>query len=145
MIITDSDEHLFAGQRIIESFGELFAVPDQELLVGQHRLNGVEVDLVFDLARHQVLALVSIRRIDEPHPIGFTGVEAVDVVVRLGSGVDPPEVLPVGVFGHFVLVVDVAHQWAKACASGNVICAPNTKNLLGDIILLLLTNARDEH
>lgn len=45
MTLTDLEEHLFASQRVVESSGELLAVPHQQLLVGQDWLDGVEVDV----------------------------------------------------------------------------------------------------
>lgn len=85
--------------------------------------------MLFDLTRNQVLTFARVRRIDIAHPVGFGGVEAVDVVVGVLSVVDSPEILSVGIFRDIVFVIDLSHQGTKTCASWYVIRTPNAKYL----------------
>ena len=55
-------------------------VPDEELLIGQDGLDGVEVDVHFVLTGDEVLRLAGVGRMDVAHPVGLAGVVAVDVV-----------------------------------------------------------------
>lgn len=64
-----------------QSLGELLAVPHQQLLIGLHRPDGVEVDVVSILTRHQVLFGQRARRVDVAHPVAAPNVIAVDEVV----------------------------------------------------------------
>ena len=73
-------KHEVAGDGVVEPFGELTAVPDEEFLIGQDRLGGVEVNVHFVLTCDQVLRLGRIGRIDVAHPVSLVHVVAVDVV-----------------------------------------------------------------
>lgn len=79
-------EHELSGERVSQPHGELLAVPDGELLVGQHRAASVEVDVPLDLACHQGLVGRRVGGVHVPHPVRLALVQAVDVVeVRLGT------------------------------------------------------------
>lgn len=66
-----------------EPLGKLLAVPDQQLLIGLHRSNGVEVDVPAVLARHQVLFGQRPGRVDVTHPVAPVDVIAVNKVLEL--------------------------------------------------------------
>ena len=67
----------------METVCELSAVPDQEFSVGWYWAHGVEVNVVPDLTRNQVLMAQRLCWIHVPHPVGFRNIKSIDVVVQL--------------------------------------------------------------
>lgn len=71
-----------------EPLSELLAVPHQQLLVGFHRSDGVEVDVPVVLARHQVLFGQRAGRVDVTHPVASVDVIAINEVLKLATTVN---------------------------------------------------------
>lgn len=71
-----------------EPLGKLMAVPHQQLLVGLHRPDGVEVNVAVVLASHQVLFGQRVSRVDVSHPVASVDIVAVDKVLKLPSTVN---------------------------------------------------------
>lgn len=71
-----------------EPLGKLMAVPNQQLLVGLHRPDGVEVNVAVVLASHEVLFGQRVSRVDVSHPVASVDIVAVDKVLKLPSTVN---------------------------------------------------------
>lgn len=72
----------------MEASGEVVAVPDEQLGAGRDGLHRVEVNLHAVLTRRQVLLRRRVGRVDVPHPVRASLVQAVDEVVELTVRVD---------------------------------------------------------
>ena len=128
-LLTNLLEHQLSAERVVEAVGKLATVPDEELRVGANRANSVEINCFPHLTSDQILRARRVGRVDVAHPIRLVGVGAVHVVVLGGAGVDAPEVLARRLLRHAIPGIHLPNQGTKACASGYVIGAPNTKNL----------------
>ena len=73
-------EHKLASKRVSQPHGELLAVPDCELFVGQNRPTCVEIDVPLDLTCHQGLVCPGVGWVNVTHPVGLANVQTVDVV-----------------------------------------------------------------
>lgn len=71
-----------------EPLGKLLAVPHQQLLIGLHRSDGVEVDVPAVLARHQVLFGQRASWVDITHPVAPVDVIAINKVLKLPTAVN---------------------------------------------------------
>lgn len=71
-----------------ESLSKLLAVPHQQLLLGLHGPDGVEVDVPAVLAGHQVLLGQAARRVHVTHPVALLDIVAVDEVLKLTAAVN---------------------------------------------------------
>lgn len=71
-----------------ESLSKLLAVPHQQLLLGLHGPDGVEVDVSAVLAGHQVLLGQAARRVHVTHPVALLDIIAVDEVLKLTAAVN---------------------------------------------------------
>lgn len=74
-----------------ESLRKLLAVPHQQLLFGLHWSDGVEVDVLAVLARHQVLFGQRARRVDISHPVAPVDIIAINEVLKLPTAVNLQE------------------------------------------------------
>lgn len=71
-----------------EPLGKLLAVPHQQLLIGLHWSDGVEVDVSAILTRHQVLFGQRASRVDVTHPVAPLDVIAINEVLKLPATVN---------------------------------------------------------
>lgn len=71
-----------------EPLGEILAVPHQQLLLGLHGPDRVEVDVQAVLARHQVLFGQRAGRVDVAHPVASVDVIAINEVLKLPTAVN---------------------------------------------------------
>lgn len=82
-VLTECLHHEVSRRRVVESTGEIGAVPDQQFLVGWNGVNGVKVDAHAILASRQILLMVRVRRIHVAHPVALLLVQAVHEVMEL--------------------------------------------------------------
>lgn len=74
--------------RAAEPLSELLTVPHQQLLLGLHRPDGVEVDVPSVLAGHQVLLGQAARRVHVTHPVALVDIVPIDEVLKLSTAVN---------------------------------------------------------
>lgn len=74
-----------------EPLGKLLAVPHQQLLIGFHRSDGVEVDVSAVLACHQVLFDWGAGRVDVAHPVAPVDIIAINEILKLPTVVNLKE------------------------------------------------------
>ena len=79
-VLTYCLHNLVRRRWAIQSVGELFAIPDKELSVGGDGSHRVEVDVLLNLAGHQILMGFRMSWIHESHPVAFGRIKTVDVV-----------------------------------------------------------------
>lgn len=67
---------------------ELLTVPHEQLTLGLHGPDGVEVDITAVLTGHQVLLGRGTCRVDETHPVAAMHIISINEVVKLPTGVN---------------------------------------------------------
>lgn len=71
-----------------EPLSKLLAVPNQQLLLGLHGPDGVEVDVPAVLAGHQVLLGQTASRVHVTHPVALVDIVAIDEVLKFAAAVN---------------------------------------------------------